>query len=204
MNSTMLAGYELQAEGAVGSSEGDTATFVVPHVTCGPNYVGIGASAGMFNALSNISAASLFVGCYSGTAHFWPSLTVNGTGTDYNAGAADAAPGDVVTLTTHLSPASTVVSVVDHTRKVTRSLTGAGSSRWISPFIGDLEWVNGAPIGVPAFGTLGFSSCFVGGVPLANAHPVGYRRVNSAGQVQIALGPLSAAGTAFATYFVRH
>lgn len=63
------------------------------------------------------------MGCSGGAPHFWPSLVVNGHTTNYSGGASQAAPGDVIMLTARLGRGQVFVSVVDQTRKITRSLT---------------------------------------------------------------------------------
>jgi hypothetical protein len=65
--------------------------------------------------------------------------------------------------------------------------------------VGDAAWRPvGKLAGVPDFGTLTFTNCFIDRKALASWHPHKYQRVHYV-IVQIAPGALSPAGTAFAT-----
>ena len=207
-NNPSFAGYGQQRGSNLGASpQIVAATIVVPTVTCGPPpNRGITADVGIYGAASAYYQAGVFVGCYGGSAHYWPDITINSHETKYNVGS-DAHPGDTITITVSLGAAHSSASVVDHTRPLSKTLTGVGSTSWSGPFIGDdARFLNGQPEGVPTFGTIAFSKCTFDGAAFggpAAASLVGYKRVNSANTVQIGLGPLGPAGAAFSTYF-RH
>lgn len=207
VTSHVFAGYNEQRGGAIGGQLTVTASFLVPTLSCGSASRGIGPSTGIYNAGGKFSSAGLFLGCIGGQAHMWPYLVVNGTETNYNGGTANAQSGDGVSVTVRVTATSTRVTYVDATRSVTRTRTGAGTTQWNSPWIGDSSWsLNGTQnLGVPAFGTISFSHCLVGGQPLAaGPSTVGYRRVNNVGVVQIGLSAITAGGTAFNTLFRSH
>lgn len=122
---------------------------------------GITADVGIYGAGSSAYyQAGVFVGCYGGQAHYWPDISINGHETKYDVGS-DAQPGGTITLTVRLGAAQSSATVVDHTRALTKTLTGVGSTSWGGPYVGDDARYNqkGQRLGVPSFGTLSFSQC---------------------------------------------
>jgi hypothetical protein len=210
VSSPSIAGYDQLRGGNFGAGpQTVAATVVVPTVTCGPlTNRGITADVGIYGSGSSAYyQAGVFVGCYGGLAHYWPDITINGHETKYNVGA-DAKPGDTITIRVSLGATQSSASVVDHSRALTKTLTGVGSTSWGGPFVGDDARYNqkGQRLGVPSFGTLSFSQCTFDGAAFGGATAVGlvgYKRVNSTGTVQIGLGPFGPAGAGFSTYF-RH
>jgi Peptidase A4 family len=204
-SSQSFAGYQ-QPEGGVGCCTVG-ARFKVPQVSgCGAAERAIRADVGVYKS-SKFSSAGMFVGCKNGKAHYWPSLVLNGNQTNYPA--AKAHPGDAIKLHVSQTSSKTSVSVVNETRNITRSASGAGSFGGQSPWIGDDGWfVNGNLLRVPNFGTLTFRHC------LLNGHPFGsnsssssssiidrYNRVTSGGTLQIKTGPFSGGNEVFDTVF---
>jgi hypothetical protein len=198
INSTAFAGY--QATVAAGSATSSAAQYKLPALSCTSAARGITPVAGVeVNNFATYSAAFVFTGCSKGKAVYFPALVVSGKETNYASAAFHA--GNVIKVATKVTTAGTTVSVTDVTTKVTKKRTGAGASP-SAAYVGDSYWaVNGTILGVPSFGTLGFTNCSVDGKALSAAHPAKYQRVNSSGTVQITTGALSSKGTAFTTHF---
>ena len=125
-NNEFFAGYTLNDPSD--SSLHVTATFVVPKLSCGSRARAMSPEDGM-EADTEFSSAGLFVGCYGGKAHYWPTLAVNGIRTNYKTGSA-AHPGDTVVLTASENATKTSVSVVDKTHKFTKRETGSVLLTW--------------------------------------------------------------------------
>jgi hypothetical protein len=196
LNSTSFAGYTEQGGGTTAGTPKVAATFKVPKLSgCGAKLRAIDPNVGIYNGSNKLISAGLFVGCSNGKAHYWPSLVVNGNGTNYRK--VHAHRGDTIALHVSLSSSKASAWVVDKTRNLKRSAHGAGSSGFSSPYIGDSGWfVNNNLLGVPNFGTLRFRRCVgVGG---------GAARVNrrtSGGTLQIKTGAFSNSTKAFSTVF---
>jgi hypothetical protein len=211
-NSPTFAGYSLRAAGE--ANWASTSTFRVPRVSCGKARSGIAPSSGVYLGTSSsaFAAASLFVGCYQGKAHYWPSLHLGSK--NFNFPAAKAHPGDTIVVRASIvlhgsaRKSETVsVSVVDKTRKITKKksekLTGPSLGGGY-PWTGDSAWeVRGKFLRVPRFGKLRFSHALVNGGAWRGPSIVRYNRVSKTGQLQIKTGALSRSHEAFSTFF-RH
>jgi hypothetical protein len=127
-----------------------------------------------------------------GMVVYSPALVINGNEINFNNTTFHA--GNVITVSAKVTTRDTTVQITDLTTRVTKRRTGPGA-RPSAAYIGD----NGvlAPrirLGVPSFGTIAFTSCFVDGRALGRSHPLRFQRVNSRGVVQIAIGPAISEG----------
>ncbi len=199
ISNTSFAGY--QASVAPGSATSSAAQFKVPRLSCTAADRGITSGAGaVVNNFRSDSFAFLFVACHRGRAVYFPALTINGNEVNYTT---PVRAGNVIKVSAKVTTRGTTVQVTDVTTGVTKRRTGPGA-RSSAAFAGDDNaFLNGTMLGVPSFGTLTFTSCFVDGRALARSHPFRYQRVNRRNIVQIATGALSSGGTAFPTYY-RH
>jgi len=196
-----FAGY--QAAVTAGSATSSAARYTVPTLSCTSAYRAITPVAGVaVNNFASYSSAFLFVGCHNGTAAYFPALVVNGTEANYTT--TPLAAGDAVKVSANVTTTGTTVQVTDVTKGITKKLTGAGANS-SAAYVGASDWVTGTGtlLGVPSFGTLTFTHCFIDGTALAGWNPAKYQRVNSSNIVQIATGALSSTGTAFPVYY-RH
>jgi hypothetical protein len=188
-----------------------TSTFVVPKVTCTTTARAIAPSVGVYRGSTPSSfptfiQAGLFVGCYGGTAHYWPELGIGSTQKNYSLGASDAHPGDVVVVTAHLSTTQSAVTTNNKTRNIIRQLTGAGAQFFASPWVGDDGWLSsvgnpGTLEGVPAFGSLTFTNSLLFNSAFDRQAVAGFNRVTGSGTVQITVGGFFASGKDFSTFF---
>ena len=209
--STHFAGYVSQIGGfsLKGHPVTVTSTFVVPKVGCTSTARAIAPAVGVYAGETSrdqatFAAANLFVGCYGGTAHYWPALVFGSTAKNYNQGGSDAHPGDVVVVSAFLSTTKSAVKAVNTTRHITRELTGPGEQFYNSPFVGDDGWFSTSNTleGVPNFGTLTFTNSLLSGSPFAQAISLArVDRVTSGGTVQITVSGFSNSGRNFATFF---
>jgi hypothetical protein len=201
-NNATFAGYSVQ-----GGGQGTftvTANVVVPKLTCssGPEQA-IAPSVGVYNTSSTFSAAALFVGCYQGKAHYFPSLVIDGA--NHNYATLKAGVGDKVVLHVSQGASGTVVSVVDKSRKgVKKTLNGAGSQAGNAPWVGDSSWNNPGPLAVPNFGKIDFSGATLDGQPFGSAGSalVRWDRVNGT-TTQITTSAFANNHESFTTVF-RH
>ena len=133
---------------------------------------------------------------------FFPALVINGNEVNYTT--TPVRPGNVIKVSAKVTTRGTTVQVTDVTTGVTKRRTGPGA-RSSAAYVGDSYWLANPTtlVGVPAFGTLTFTSCLVDGRALARSHPARYQRVTSRGILQIATEALSPRGTAFPTHY-RH
>jgi hypothetical protein len=210
-NSVHFAGYVSQVIGVPlkGHPVTVTSAFVVPKVSCTKTAQAIAPAVGVYGGATSISqptplGATLFAGCYGGTAHYWPALLIGSTEKNYNLGRADAHPGDVVAVTAYLSTTESAVKTDDTTTHITRQLTGGGEQFFNSPFVGDNGWhsTSSELEGVPKFGTLMLTNCLLSGSPFDQAMSLtGVDRVTPGGTVQITVGAFSNSGKAFVTSF---
>jgi len=199
INTPGFAGY--QATVPAGSATSSAAHFKVPTLSCTSAYRAITPVAGVaVNSFATYSSAFLFVGCHNGKAVYFPALVVNGTETNYTTTLLSA--GDAIKVYTNVTSTGTTVRVTDVTKGITKKLTGPGASS-SAAYAGDSDWFTstGTLLGVPNFGKLTFTSCYIDGSALAGWNPAQYQRVNSSGIVQIATGALTSTGTAFPTYY---
>ncbi len=199
-NNATFAGFSVQGGGEATFTV--TANVVVPKLTCssGPERA-IAPSVGVYNMSSNFSAASLFVGCYQGKPHYFPSLVINGA--NHNYATLKAGAGDKVVLHVSQSASGTVVSVVDKSRKgVKKTLNGAGSQGGSAPWVGDSAWNNPGLLGVPNFGKIDFSGSTLDGRPFGSAGSalVRWDRVNGP-TTQITTSAFASNHESFATVF---
>ena len=129
----------------------------MPKLKCEGRRQAIAASVGAFvGGSGRPSAAALFMGCYSGRAHYWPELVVNGSVENHPTKVVQAGDTIVLRLDTRQKDH---VAVVDETQgfKVSRS-TPRGRSAMFA-WIGDEGWIGPHDHleGVPDFGTLTYS-----------------------------------------------
>lgn len=201
-----FAGYRRNGGGGASASFVVRATFTVPTLNgCGSATRAIAPDIDVSNGKTG-SGVGLFVGCFKGKPDYFPFIYLNGHNTDYPAGTVQ--PGDRILLRLSEGPSTAELSFQDLTHNLVKAKTGSGLKGLGFPGIGDDSWfIKGAELGVPDFGTIAFGHCTVngaalgaGGTPQAPA-AAEYERTSKAGAVQISTGPLSAAGSAFATYF---
>jgi acyl dehydratase len=199
ISSRAFAGY--QAPVAPGSATSSAAQFKVPRLSCTAADRGITPGAGVVvNNFRSDSSAFLFAVCHRGRAVYFPALDLNGHEVSYTT---PVHAGNVIKVSAKVTTRSTTVQITDVTTGVTKRRTGPGA-RSSAAFAGDDSvLLNGTLLGVPRFGTLTFTRCFIDGRALARSHPFRYQRVNRRNIVQIATGALSSGGTAFPTYY-RH
>lgn len=196
-NSRYFAGY--QAGVTAGSATSSAAHFRVPKLSCTSKYRAIIPNVGV-NTVRNFSGVGVFVGCRNGKARYFPSLVVNGNEVDYTSTRFSA--GDLIRVYVKVTTTGTTVRVTDVNTGVTKRRTGSGA-RPDAAWVGDDAWItnSGTLLGVPNFGKLTFTHCYIDGKTLASLLPVKYRRVNKNGIVQIATGALSSTGTVFPTIY---
>ena len=200
-NSRFFAGYV--ATVPVGSATSVTASFTVPSLSCAPPNLGIFAGAGEdVNRNLLFTGALVAIKCEFDKPVYFPVLAINGVGTTFRS--SPFAAGDVINLSASETTSAATVQVTDVTKGITKMLTGAGASPRLAQ-IGNLAGFSNAGIllGVPNFGKLKYLNCMINSQTLGSTNPQEVQRVNHSGVVQIATGPFSPAGTAFATYY-RH
>ncbi len=197
-----LAGYSL---GSTGAEFRVTTGFVIPRISCGWEARGFAPSAGVYTSYSTISSAGVFIGCYGGTAHYWPTLVVNGRIRKYNTGTSNLHPGDRIMLNAAESIGGTTVSVNDETRHFIRSWGGTGRPRMNSPWIGASTW--GQPSGyepVLNFGSVRFTTSRINDKPLGSFPSlIRYDMMSKSGTLKVKTGRLATGRTWFRTVF-RH
>lgn len=199
INTPYFAGY--QAPVAAGSATSSAARFKIPALACTSADTAITPVAGVVvNNYATYSSAFLFVGCRNGAAVYFPALVVNGNDVNYTTTPLSA--GDAIKVRTTVTTTGTTVQVTDVTKAITKKRTGPGATA-SAAYVGDSGWYDsaGTLLGVPIFGTLTFTGCFVDGTSLAGRNPAQYQRVNSSNIVQIATGALSTTGTTFTTHY---
>jgi hypothetical protein len=197
IDSSTFAGYQASIHRA---SVTVSARFRLPALSCTSAYRAITPVAGV-NIGVLYSAAFVFTACRHGAAEYFPAVVMNGNETDFRRTRLHR--GNLIQVSTRVTPTRTTVSVTDLTTKVRKRLTGRPySSPPINAYVGDGQAVvNGNELRVPDFGTLTFTKCFINGKRLARWHPGRYQRLRD--RVQITTGRLRARGTAFSTRF-RH
>lgn len=200
-----FAGYRRNGGGA-SASFNVKAALTVPKLTgCGSTTRAIAPDIDVSNGTKG-SSVGLFVGCYKGKPDYFPFIYLNGTNTDYAAGTVQ--PGDHIVLHLVEGPSTAELTFQDLTHNLVKAKTGSGLKGLGFPGIGDDSWlVKYVELGVPDFGTIVFSHCVVNGAALGSGGSakspavLRYERVNKAGTLQIATGPLTAGNTMFTTYF---
>ncbi len=148
-----------------------SASFVVPRLTCSGADQAIVPEVGTYTSSSRsgpYSAAGLFVGCYLGKPHFWPTLVLNGKTKNYAGTLAREKDTIVVTVTESATRAT--LSIVDKTHRftITRRGHGNGSSELYYPWVGSTSWYtsNKYELGVPQFRPLNYAKALLQGEPL--------------------------------------
>lgn len=204
-HSSNFAGYVIAGSN---SNLNARATIVVPGVKCGKRDQAVGPSVGMDDVVSKaITAADLFVACSQGKALFVPALVLNGVETNYKL---KVHPGDKVALYASETATKGTVTFTDLTTKAKKTKTGpgVGTDGVEFPWIGDVAVFKGTstkPLGVPNFGTIGFTGAKVLGKALGG-YPhkalVRFDRYNSKNTIlQIHTTGLSSSGLSFKTLF---
>jgi hypothetical protein len=202
-----FAGY-VRNGGGTNASFNMTATLVVPTLSrCGSVARAIAPDIEVSNRRKIGSHVGLFVGCYRGKPDYFPFLDVNNNNTDYAAGTVQ--PGDHIVLRLIEGPTTSELTFQDLTHNLVKVRTGSGLKGLGFPEVGDDSWLgrSGAELGVPDFGTVAFGHCEVNGAALGSGGTaksravLEYDRASKSGTVQISIGPLTAGGEAFTTYF---
>jgi hypothetical protein len=142
-----------------------------PKLSCGKANQAIVPSVGVFTSPSNnFSAADMFVGCTGGKALYFPVLVMNSKPTRHKTGA-KAHPGDKIVLKASVNATRTVLTTLDKTTKIKRTLTGPGSTTLAYPSVGDdgHSTKSTGLWGVPKFRTLKFSQTVLNGQPFASS-----------------------------------
>lgn len=182
-----------------------TTTIVVPDVKkCGQTRkVIIPFISAESDSGNGFAAVGLDIHCNHGNVIYFPIFNA-GDKIKANA-SAHAHPGDTVVLRLSWNSTRLSLAVVDKTRpSVTRKLTGAGSSSFSDPFIGDSAAPSKTPVPVPDFGNVNFSKSQINGQALGLAR--GLRRenmVSSSHVLQVKTSPLRSDKQSFTTTFVH-
>ena len=141
-------------------------TFTVPTESCTSTATGVILGSGIFSSISNwVSAAGVVVACTGGVPSYSTQEDVNNT--VYPVGITPV-PGDTVTTTVNIVPASTTVTLDDVTQGVSQSETGAGMT---GTYMSDGVDGDGQPNPLPPgdFGATTFTDSSINGKSLLAA-----------------------------------
>lgn len=200
-----FAGFRRNGSGA-SASFNVKAEFIVPNLTgCSSAVTAIAPDIDVSNGTTG-SGVGLFVGCFKGKPDYFPFIYLNGSNTDYAAGAVQ--PGDHILLRLSEGPSAAELTFQDLTHNLVKAKTGTGLKGLGFPGIGDDSWfIKGVELGVPDFGTIVFDQCFVNGAALGaggsakSPAVLQYDRATKTGTLQINTGALTSGNQAFTTYF---
>ena len=197
-NNPSAAGYEATASSPKAMSV--TSTIVVPTVkNCGTTRKVIIPFVSA-NDSSATAAVGLDIHCRNGKVIYFPIFN-DPKGRNKAFAHARAHPGDKVVLRLSWNSTRLLLAVVDKTHpSVTRKLTGAGSSSFSDPGIGDSLIESNVP--VPDFGKVSFSESKINGRALGLAPGLTrFNLVNSSDVLQIKTGPIASNNESFTTTF---
>jgi Peptidase A4 family len=192
--SRVEAGYALRPAPAKASA---STTFSVPKLACpATGLLGVAPGAFIFTgsgSAASLSGATVFVVCQSGSTFYQAETIVNGRRT---ALPVSAARGDKIVASVSVSTTKVSVTLNDTTRHLSYTLTGTGNMpAQVLDGIDALD-SGSTQLGVPNFGSLGFSASTIDGKTLVAAAARALDR-SSLTHLQIKTGARDATGTRF-------
>ena len=179
-----------------------SARFTVPKLACpARGTLGIRPGVELSTSIgSHPTEAVVEVLCQKGNPVYLATAIVNDT--------EDGLPvtvkaGDTMAVSATETATASGASVADLTQRSSVAVQAGSGARHLEAFVGDdalVQAPGGRLLGVPPFGTITFHAAKVDGHALGASDPTAVNRV-LLGILRIRTGPLSSAGTSFATTF---
>jgi hypothetical protein len=188
-----FAGYQASP----GHLNSASTAFTVPVLSCPRRgVVGITPEVQLANS-SKFSGGGVFAVCQGGGSQYFAFAVIKNSQTNLSM---PIRSGDQMTVSASETSSGTSVTVTDLTHRASKTTTGPGGAV-TSTAIGDGGVLsNGVLVGVPPFGKLAFSQCYVNGASLGSTAPTAFDRVKGT-TLQIKTAPLNALGNKFTTTF---
>jgi hypothetical protein len=170
----LFAGYQVARPTTHVSSA--AATFTVPTITCRKNLSGVGPAV-LVNSTVNtkknsftFSGGGVGAGCENKVAVYQAILVVNGT--NYDDSEVPVSAGDTVTISVSMTPAKTIVTLIDLTSKSGKTRTGKGKTGASVRIGGSALEINKHLVGLDPFTRISVTNAKVNGKSLSSQRPV--------------------------------